>query len=227
MPSTVSIVLDTTGPAGVTASVAGAATAVSARDTTVAVGTSDGGTAGYQVKIWGDVDPAANASIQATEGASAWLTLASPHAIRLSTGDGTKTINVRLRDDVLNESAPAADSVTLDTTLPVPNVTSGPTAARVSKIAGARTSSFTWSADAPIGAYEVRVVPTTGAARDDGTLVGTTNGSTNVAGVPTGAATPVTTTIDGRDLEAASAGDATKLLKVFVQDPTTGIWSSV
>ena len=226
MASYVTVTLDTTGPAGVDISIAGGAAITATRDVTAAITTSDSPTTGYQVKIWGDVDPAFNASIQTTEGASAWITLASPHSIRLSTGDGTKTVNVRMRDDVWNESSSDSDTITLDTSVPVVNVTSGPDVTRISKISGKRTVVFTWSSDTPFEEYKVKVVPATGSNDAAGTVVPTTNGSTGVAGSAGSypASTPITTTIDGRDLELADSGDGAKIIKVFVRE-AAGTWS--
>ncbi len=227
MASHISITLDTTAPAGPVASINAGATKTSLRDVSVGITTSDGSTAGYQVKIYGDVDPAANANIQTTEGASSWITLATPHSVRLATGDGVKTVRVKMRDDVWNETSEFTDAITLDTTVPAVTV-EPPTADRVSKISGKRLTSFDWSTDGDFEEYEVRVVPTTGSDHTQGTAVPTTNGSTNVAGAAGGypSATTITTTIDGRDLDLASSGDGTKIVKVFVKDDT-GNWSSV
>lgn len=226
MPAYTTLTLDTQGPAGVTASINSGAAYAAVQDVTLAIGTSDGSTTGYQMKIWGSVDTANNASIQATEGASAWIAYSATQAVRLSAGDGVKTLNVRLRDDVQNESAPASDTITLDTSAPVPTITVAATPAKISKIAGKDTSTLEWSVDAVFEEYEVRVVPSTGSTRAAGTVLGTANGSTNVAGAAGGypASTAIVTSIKGADLEAASAGDGAKIIKVFVRD-AGGNWS--
>jgi hypothetical protein len=218
--------LDTVGPAGVAAVIDAGAAFTSDVDVSLGVTTTDPDTTGYQVKIWGDVDPAFNASIQPLEVNSAWITLASPHAVRISTGDGSKTLNVRIRDDVLNESAPASDSITLDTTVPVVSITSGPDRTVVSKQAGVNVATFSWQSDADYDAYEVRVVPATTSPRTAGTVIPTTAGSTNTSGSEGSAATPITSSINATDLETASPGDGDKVIKVFVQDPDTGNWSN-
>lgn len=225
MPAHVTITLDTTPPAAVAASINGGAASTASRDVSLAVTTSDGPTAGYQAKIWGSVDPAANANIQATEGASAWITLASPHAVRLSTGDGVKTLNVKLRDDVLNESGSASDSITLDTTAPAVSA-NAPSPGKISKVDTKDESTFTWSADQPFEEYKVKVVANAGDPHTSGVQLATTNGSTNVASAAGGfpAATNITTLVTGADLEAASAGDGDKIAKVFVRD-ADGNWS--
>lgn len=220
------LTLDTLGPQGVAAVIDSGSAYATSRDVTLGVTTTDGDTSGYQVKIWGDVDTAANASIQATEAASGWVSYAAATAVRLSTGDGVKTLNVRVRDDVWNESGIASDTITLDTTAPVPNVTVGPDVSRISKVAGKRTATFSWSADAPFEEYKVKVVTSSADAHTAGTVVPTTNGSTNMTGAAGGyaAGTNITSSIDGRDLEAASPGDGTKVIKVFVRD-VAGNWS--
>lgn len=224
MASFFNLELDTTAPGGVTISLAAGATYTSTRDITATIGTSDGSTAGYQMKVWGDVDPAANASIQTTEGASAWIAFNASQAVRLSTGDGSKTVNVKVRDDVWNATAAAAsDSITLDTTVPVITI-SGPDVSKISKVTGKRTASFSFSPDVALTAYKVKVVPATSSLENAGTQVPTTAGSTNVSGGAVGAGATVNVTIDGADLETASSGDGTKVIKVFGQD-ASGLWS--
>lgn len=223
MAANFDLILDTTGPGGVAASINSGAAYATIRDVLLAVTTTDSDTTGYQAKIWGDVDPAFSADIQATEGASSWITLTASIAVRLSTGDGVKTLNARLRDDVWNESASASDTITLDTAAPVITVT-GPDVPKVSKVTGKRTASISFSSDTAIVAWKVKVVPASGSLHSAGTQIGTTNGSTNMSGGALAAATPQAATIDGADLEAASAGDSTKIVKVFGQD-AAGNWS--
>src|SRR3954471_7094034 len=110
MAANFTLTLDTTGPAGVAGSINAGATYTTSRDVTLGPTTTDSDTTGYQIKIWGNVDTAFDANIQATEGASTWITLTASMAVRLSTGDGSKTLTWRLRDDVNNESSTATDS---------------------------------------------------------------------------------------------------------------------
>lgn len=222
MPTFVEFAVDTTPPADVAATINGGAATTSSQGVTVAISSSSPDAA--QVKIYGDVDPAADANIQPLEANAAWISLASPHAVRLSDGDGAKTIRVKVRDDVDNPSGEATDAITLDTTAPTPNVTSGPTRAKVSLQSGKRATSFTWSSDLAADAWEVRLVPTTASGRGDGPVIDTTNGSANTSGGALAAATPVTTTLDTADVLAAAAGDGDKVAKVFVQG-TNGVWS--
>lgn len=218
------LTLDTTGPQGVGGTINSGAAYSTSRSVTLGPTTTDAVTTGYQIKIWGDVDPTADANVQTTEAASTWITLTASMAVTLSTGDGVKNLTWRLRDDVWNQSATATDSITLDTTSPVPTVDTGPTPSKVSKIAGKDTASFTWHSDTDYQSYSVRVVPSTSSDHTAGTEIPTTAGSTNTGSGSGTAATEVTTTIKGTDLETASAGDGDKIVKVFVQD-LAGNWS--
>jgi hypothetical protein len=223
MAANFTLTLDTTGPAGVGGKINSDATYTTSRDVTLGPTTTDPDTTGYQIKIWGNVDLAFDADIQATEGASAWKTLTASMAVRLSTGDGSKTLTWRLRDDVLNESSTATDSITLDTTVPVATLDSGPTPSKVSEQATKDSSVVTWHADVHIQAYKVKVVPSTSSIHSAGTQIPTTAGSTNVSGGAVNAATTVTTTIKGTDLKTAGA-EGDNIAKVFVQDDA-GNWS--
>lgn len=231
MASNFNLVLDTTAPGGSALSLNGNASYTSTRDITAAVSTTDTPTTGYQIKVWGDVDISYNASIQTTEGASAWITpgaFPANQAVRLSTGDGSKTINVKIRDDVWNESATLTKSITLDTSAPTVNITTAPDVTKVSTVSGKRTVTFGWQANETFTDYEVAVVSSSGASRGSGTVIGSTNGSTNTSGSAGSypADTTITTTIDARDLQAASSGDGVKIVKVFVKD-TSGLWNSL
>lgn len=226
MPAYTTITLDTIGPAGVVASIDAGAAYSPDVDVALGITTTDPDTTGYQIKVWGNVDLTANPSIQDTEANSAWISYTASQAVRLSTGDGVKTLNVRVRDDVWNTSSVASDSITLDTTVPVATINVAPAPSKISKVTGKRTSTLEWSVDTAFDQYEVRVVPATNSTRAAGAVIGTTNGSTNVSGNAGGypAATNIVTAVDGADLEAASAGDGAKIVKVFVKD-AAGNWS--
>lgn len=230
MASYFNVTLDTIAPQGPTLVLDNDASVATTVNITAKLHTSDSVTTGYQIKIWGSgVDTSANPSIQATEGASAWITPSwtsgdATQAVVLSTGDGSKTVNAKIRDDVWNETSTLTKSITLDTTVPVVTIVSGPDTTKVSKISGKRTVTFGWQTDVHVQAYEVAVVANSSSLRGSGTVIATTNGSSNVSGGATNATTTVTTTIDGRDLEVASSGDGVKVVKVFAQDDS-GLWS--
>lgn len=224
--STILLQLDTTAPSGVTASINAGAAVTALRDVTLGIGTADTPTTGYTIKVWGNVDLAANASIQATEGASAWLPYTTAQAVRLSTGDGVKTVSLKIRDDVNNESAIVSDTITLDTTTPVVTA-SAPDVAKVSEQPTKDTATFTFQSDTPFDEFKVKVVPATNSADTAGAQIPTAAGSSGVSGVAGGypAATNRTVTIKATDLKAASAGDGQKIVKVFVKE-ASGTWSA-
>lgn len=225
MPANFTLTLDTTGPQGVGGKLNGDATRTNVRGVLLAATTTDPDTTGYQAKVWGDVDPAADPNIQPLEADSSWITLTPTIAVQLAAGDGTKDITWRLRDDVWNSSATATDQIVLDTIAPVVTISAGPDAAKVSKIAGKDTANFTWSADSDFDTYVVRVVPNSSSDHNAGSAILGAAGSTNIAGGAHAAAEAIATAIKGTDLEVASAGDGAKTVKVFVRD-LAGNWST-
>ena len=50
-----------------------------------------------------------------------------PKSITLKTGDGSKTVKAKVKDDVGNVSAEATVTVTLDTTIPIVTISAGQT----------------------------------------------------------------------------------------------------
>src|SRR6056297_411157 len=219
------LTLDTTGPQSPAISLESGAQYATQQLINADISTADGETTGYQMKIWGDVDLTENPNIQDTEVNSSWITYSATQQVKLSTGDGSKTVYLKIRDDVLNESAQTSDSITLDTSLPVVTI-SGPDVNKISKIATANVSSFSFTVNEIFDEYKVKVVASTGAAHDTGTLIGTANGSTNMSGVAGDypADTAINCSIYGSDLEVASAGDGEKIVKVFAKDKS-GTWS--
>ncbi len=224
MASYFTLTLDTTAPAGVTLNVNTGAAYTTSQNVTAEPATSDSTTTGYQMKVWGSVDTADNPDIQATEGASNWIAFATSQAVRLSTGDGTKTLNVRIRDDVGNQSASASHSITLNTTVPVVTVSVAPFPTKISKVSGYDTTAFQFQADAALQAWKIKVVPSTNSLENVGVTIGTANGSASTTGGSLAASTNQAVTIKGADLEVASAGDGAKIVKVFGQD-LSGLWS--
>lgn len=225
--SYVTVTLDTTGPASPSVSIDGGATYATDQTVTLTIGTADGDTTGYQMKVYGDVDLAADANVQDTKANSTWISYATSKSIELSSGDGSKTVYVTIRDDVYNESSEASDSITLDTTLPVVTVQGGsPDVSKISKVSTKDTVSITWQSDQQYDAYKVKVVPATNSVHSAGTQIPTTAGSTNTSGSTPNqpADTNVVTTVKGTDLETADAGDGSKIIKIFVQDDS-GNWS--
>ena len=218
MASFFNLILDTTAPAGVTLALNDDARYTTKASITAKIGCEDAVTTGYQMKIWGGVDRAA------TEEEAAWVNFAATKPITLSTGDGKKTVNLKVRDDVGNESVVVTKEIILDTAVPVVTVT-GPDKSKISKVATFNVAAISFTCDVDFVEYKVKVVPATTSLQDAGVVIGTTNGSTNMSG--TGEypeAQAIDCTINAADLEAASAGDGEKIIKVFVRN-AAGTWS--
>lgn len=226
MANYITITLDTTSPTGLVISLDGGATFSSDQVVDVGVALDDTILTGYQLKLWGDVDTTNDPNVQGTEGLSSWMTFTDLYQVKLSDGDGTKVIYAKVRDDVFNESSTAQDSITMDTAKPVVTVTNADVT-KISKIAGRNTATFSFTVDVPFAEYQVRVVNSTGAGVTTGTLIPTTNGSVNTSGTGTfdTATAPITVSVKGTDLETASAGDGSKIIKVFCRDEA-GNWSA-
>lgn len=219
------LILDTTAPSNPMISLEGGSQFATNTLITASISTSDSSTFGYQMKIWGDVDEKHDPNVQSTEEKSKWITFEKTKQIKLSEPDGSKVIYVKIRDDVHNESSIATDSIILDTTKPVVTVTQ-PDVSKISKIDGKNIASFSFTVDSDFIEYKVKVVSSTGASHDTGILIPTNGGSTNMSGeglFPK--ETPIDCQIHGADLENASSGDGTKIIKVFVKDEA-GHWSA-
>ena len=134
--------------------------------------------------------------------------------------DGLKTVYVKVRDDVCNETA----TITLDTSVPAVTII-GPDVSRISKTAPKNVATFSFTSDVAFTEYKIKVVPSKSSLHDAGTLIGTANGSTNMSATGTfKASTAISCKIYGKDLETASSGDGEKIIKVFVKN-AHGTWS--
>lgn len=219
------LTLDTTAPANPSITIEGGAQYTTQQLVQLALSTSDPDTIGYQMKIWGDVDPSHDNDIQATEANSQWITYQTAKQVKLSAGDGNKTLYLRIRDDVHNVSGQASDSIILDMTMPEVTI-AGPDVDRISKVIGKNISAFSFQADQGFQEYKVKVVSSTGASHDTGVQIPTAGGSTNMTGTGSYIAhNPISCQITGQDLEVASPGDGQKIVKVFVRD-NAGNWSA-
>lgn len=221
------IFLDTTAPLGATFRINADATYTVGPSVTGNFHTDDLDVTGYQVKVWGDVDGAA------TEGDATWVAFTESLAFQLTAGDGVKTVNAKIRDDVGNETVVLTDTIRLDTTLPVPTITVAFTPTKISKVSGWDITSGAFAVDTDVQAWKVKVVSSSNALHDAGTTIPTVSGSTGTTGgnpdsgeVALAADTNQPVVINGADLEAASSGDGPKVVKIFVQD-LAGNWSAV
>ena len=226
-----SLTLDTTGPSNPSIRLNSNAQFATNELVTATIGTGDSVTSGYQMKIWGDIDVSwaksnglvGSSATTVSEATASWISYATSKQLKLSSGDGSKTVNLQLRDDVYNVSALASDSINLDTSRPIVTIT-GPDVSKISKQDGKNVAAFSFTVDSAFVEYKVKVT-TSGADHSTGTQIGSANGSTNMSATGSFAkGSVINSTINGADLEAASAGDGTKVIKVVVRDEA-GNWS--
>jgi hypothetical protein len=218
MASFFNLILDTLAPAGLSLKLNDGATYSTSNTVAAVISISDTSTTGYQMKIWGikAVENEADAS---------WETFATSKSLVLTDGDGLKTVHIKVRDDVGNESAAVTASITVNTAVPVVTIT-GPDKTKISKVSGFDTCAFSFVSDVDFEEYVVKVVPNSSSLNTAGTQIPTTGGSANTSGSEGGykKATAINVTIKGADLAVASSGDGTKIIKVFVRN-VAGTWS--
>lgn len=220
MASYFNLTLDTLAPAGLAVQLNGDDIYTTTPSVELTLTLTDSPTTGYQMKIWG-VEGVTD------EGSASWETYAASKSVTLPSGDGLKTVYVKVRDAVGNETAAASDSITLDTAVPTVTVT-GPDKSTISKVVGFDMAVINFMSDIAFEEYKVCVVPATSSTQESGTKIPTTNGSVNTSGSAGGyeADTNIEVKINGSDLEAASSGDGVKIVKVFVKN-AAGTWSTV
>lgn len=218
MASYFNLTLDTTAPSGLTLAINDGALYATSTAVKLTISVTDEQTTGYQMKIWG-IDGVAD------EGSASWENYATSKSVNLTAGDGLKTVYIKVRDDVGNESAQVSDTITLNTSVPVVTIT-GPDKSKISKVSGFNQAIINFTADVEFEEYKVCVVPQSNSTQEAGTVIGTTNGSINTSGNAGGypASKNIQVTITGADLEAASSGDGVKIVKVFVKN-AAGTWS--
>lgn len=218
MASFFNLTLDTLAPTGLTVSLNDSAEYTTSATVTLSVEVEDSPTTGYQMKIWG-INSAEN------EEDASWETYTSSKSITLISGDGQKTVYVKVRDDVGNETSAVTDTIILDTKVPSVTIT-GPDKSKISKVATFNESRFSFSADVAFEEYKVCVVPQNSSTQEAGQVIPTTAGSTNTSGSDGDyeASTPIQVMINGTDLETVSGGDGVKIIKVFVRT-AAGTWS--
>lgn len=217
MASYFNLVLDTLAPQGLTVKLNNGSQYTTSKNVTLSISVSDTSTSGYQMKVWG-IDGASS------EDSASWETFAPTKSIALLTGDGLKTVYVKVRDDVCNETAAASATITLDTSVPAVTII-GPDVSRISKTAPKNVATFSFTCDVDFTEYKIKVVPSKSSLHDAGTLIGMDNGSANLRGTGTFKKnTAISCKILGKDLEVASSGDGEKIIKVFVKN-VHGTWS--
>lgn len=215
MASYFNLTLDTLAPSILTFKINDGATVTTNRSVTLAI-TSDDAAA---MKIWG-------INGVATESAASWEAFASSKQVTLTTGDGSKTVYVKVRDSVYNESATSSATITLSTALPTITIT-GPDVNVISEQSGKNIATFSFQSSMALKAWKVKLVPTNASAHDAGTQIPTAAGSTNMTGTTLAANTSKQCTITGTDLSSAAGGvDGTYVIKVFGQASANDLWSA-
>lgn len=211
MASFFNLILDTLAPAGLTLKLNDGAQYATSNTVTATISVADDVTTGYQMKIWGTQSAA-------SEDKATWETFAASKSLVLANGDGLKTVHIKVRDDV-------SASITVNTAVPVVTIT-GPDKSKISKISGFDTSVFAFTVDVDFEEYTIRVVPSSTSLHDAGTQIPVAGGSSNTSGKDGSYKkdTAINVTIKGADLETASSGDGTKIVKVFVKN-AAGTWS--
>lgn len=225
MASYFNLTLDTLAPAGLTVKINGDDIYTTSTAVNLALTLTDLETTGYQMKIWG-IDGVAN------ESSASWEAYAASKSITLPSGDGLKTVSVKVRDSVGNETAAASDSITLDTSVPTVTVT-GPDRPVISEVVGFNQAIINFMSDIAFVEYKVCVVPATSSTQEAGTLIPITNGSINTSGTsedePFEADSNIQVTINGADLGEVTLhgadGAEPDIIKVFVKN-AAGTWSN-
>lgn len=215
MASYFNLTLDTLAPTITSFVINDGASVTTSRTVTLTITATDASS----MKIWG-IDGVAN------EAAASWETFAATKTVTLTTGDGSKTVYIKVRDAVYNESATASDTITLSTAIPTITIT-GPDVSVISEQSGKDTATFSFSSSMALKAWTVRLVPSNSSAHDAGTQIPTTGGSTNMSGSTLAANTSKQCTIKGADLSTAAGGtDGTYIIKVFGQASSNDLWSA-
>ncbi|MBN2930539.1 MAG: hypothetical protein JTJ30_00920 [Catenibacterium mitsuokai] len=217
MASYFNLTLDTLAPQGLTIKLNNGSQYTTNKTVQLAVNVTDESAEGYQMKVWG-INGVAN------ESDATWETLANIKNVTLSTGDGLKTVYVKVRDDVYNETVAASATITLDTSVPAVTII-GPDVSKISKTSPKDVATFSFTSNTAFTEYKIKVVPSNSSLHDAGVQIGTANGSTNMSATGTfKASTAISCKVYGKDLEAASSGDGEKIIKVFVKN-AHGTWS--
>lgn len=215
MASYFNLTLDTLAPSITAFTINSGAAVTTSRSVTLQITAPEAAS----MKIWG-IDGVAS------EAAASWETFASTKSVTLTSGDGTKTVYIKVRDSVYNESAASSDTITLSTAIPTITIT-GPDVSVISEQSGKNVATFSFTSSMALKAWTVRLVPSNASAHDAGTQIPTTGGSTNMSGTTLAANTSKECKIYGADLSSAAGGtDGTYIIKVFGQASANDLWSA-
>ncbi len=233
MANYVNIILDTIGPSGVSVLINGDADKAITTAVTLSIACADSDLTGYQMKIWGTADAPSEAE-------AIWETYQATKNVTLPSGDGLKTVYVKVRDDVWNESATASDTITLYEKLP--SVTRlSVNKSKLSLVEGMNITSGNFLVDENIDALKIMLVQNGNDTHDAATNIAipVTNGSkitTDNEDLPcidgvlktekfVDCVLGIGFDIYADDINSVSPGDGVKIIKVFVRSAETGRWS--
>lgn len=215
MASYFNLTLDTLAPSITLFQINSGASVTTSQNVTLTITSADAAA----MKIWG-------VNGVATESAASWETFASTKSVTLTAGDGSKTVYVKVRDSVYNESSTSSATITLSTAIPTITIT-GPDVSVISEQDGKNVATFTFQSSMALKAWKVKLVPSNSSAQDAGTQIPTTAGSTNMTGTTLAANTAKECKIYGTDLSSAAGGaDGTYIIKVFGQASANDLWSA-
>lgn len=215
MASYFNLTLDTLAPTISAFVINSGAAVTTSQNVTLTISSADAAA----MKIWG-------INGVASESAATWETFAGTKSVTLPAGDGSKTVYIRVRDSVYNESAASSATITLSTAIPTITIT-GPDVAIISEQSGKNVATFSFQSDMALKAWKVKLVPSNASAQDAGTQIPTAAGSTNMTGTTLAANTAKECKINGSDLSAAAGGtDGTYIIKVFGQASANDLWSA-
>ncbi|MBQ7962066.1 MAG: hypothetical protein IJ289_05645 [Clostridia bacterium] len=233
MANYVNIILDTIGPSGVSVLINGDADKAITTAVTLTIGCSDADTSGYQMKIWGTADVPSEAD-------AAWETYQTSKNVTLSAGDDLKTVYVKVRDDVWNESATASDTITLYEKLPS-IIGLSVNKSKLSLVDGMNLTSGSFSVDENIDAIKIMIVQNANDAHNaatniaipvtHGSKIETDNGDLACtdgvlsAEQQVGSELGLGFVLYAQDISSVVPGDGVKIVKVFVRSAETGSWS--
>lgn len=234
MASYINITLDTIGPGGVSVKINGDEESTTSTSAELTITCSDTDLTDYQMKIWGT-------ATALTEDDAEWETFQESKNITLSSKDGIKTVYVKVRDDVWNESVTASDTITLFSKLPTVE-SFRLYVGKISLVQGKNATGGNFYFDEDIDAVKIMIVQDINAKHDDASNISipTTNGSyimNNAEDMLAGNCMEfydkfcagdegiLFCEIFAGDIVAVSPGDGVKLLKVFVRSAASGNWS--
>lgn len=235
MANYVNLTLDTIGPAGVSVKINGDEEKTTSTAVSLAITCSDADLTGYQMKIWGTATAPEEAD-------AAWESYQEEKNVTLSDSDGIKTIYVKVRDDVWNESVTASDTISLNSKVPAVNFRI--VDSKLSLVQGKNTAGGNFGFDENIDAAKIMIVSDINARHDDDTniRIPVTNGSIMFKDDDS----LLTKEKEGylefennicdkdylnyyiiraEDIAVVSPGDGVKILKLFVRSAETGSWS--